>query len=196
MSKENPPGDEFEAMRIVVAALEHFKADERHRILRYVQEKLGIAAPPAPSAQPIQRQGGTGDSGSNPLPSPPPGTVPNIRTFIENKGPRSDVQFAAAVAYFYRFEAAQASHKESITADDLQEACRQVGRERFQRPAQTLINAHKQGLLDKGTDRGAYTLSTVGENLVAVALPTDGNAPRTRNAKKKSSAKKKSKKGR
>jgi hypothetical protein len=191
MSKENPPGDEFEAMRTVVAALEHFKADERQRILRYVQEKLGITA--APSVQHIQRQGGTSDSGSNPPPPPTPGTVPNIRTFIENKGPRADVQFAAAVAYFYRFEAAP---EESITADDLQEACRQVGRERFPRPAQTLINAHKQGLLDKGTDRGAYTLSTVGENLVAVALPADGSAPRSRKAKKKSSAKKKSKKGR
>ncbi len=42
---------------------------------------------------------------------------------------------------------------------------------RMSRPAQTLINAHQQGLLDKGAERGTYVINSVGENLVAMALP-------------------------
>ena len=79
------------------------------------------------------------------------------------------------MAHYYRFFAPQAARKEFITAADLQQACRLTGRNRLTRPAQTLINAHTNGLLDKGANRGEYVISTVGENLVAVSLP--GNAP-------------------
>lgn len=100
-----------------------------------------------------------------------PGKASDIRTFIGNKRPATDIQFAAAVAYYYRFEFPEPQRKETIAADDLQDACRQTGRERFTRAAQTLVNAHHQGYLDKGTERGTYSINTVGENLVAMALP-------------------------
>jgi hypothetical protein len=103
------------------------------------------------------------------------GPVSDIKSFVEKKNPSFDTHFAATVAYYHRFEAPEHLRKESITKEDLQEACRQSGRERLRHPAQTLVNAHAQGLLDRG-DRGAYVINTVGENLVAMALPSDGKA--------------------
>ena len=82
------------------------------------------------------------------------------------------MQFAATVAYFFAFEAPEAEQKKSITAADLMDACRKVGRDRLQNPGQTLRNACHNGLLDKAEDRGAYKINTVGENLVAVTLPS------------------------
>jgi hypothetical protein len=98
----------------------------------------------------------------------------DIKTFISNKQPRRDVQFAAAVAYYYRFEAPQAERKDAINKDDLQEATRRAGRERLGNPLQTLNNAHTLGLLDRGSDKGTFTINSVGENLVAMTLPGDG----------------------
>jgi len=101
---------------------------------------------------------------------------------VTEKNPTSDNQFAATVAHYYRFVAPQAARKDFITADDLQQACRLTGRNRLAKPSQTLVNAHTNGLLDKGTNRGEYAISTVGENLVAVSLPgsTPGTIPRRR----------------
>jgi len=50
-----------------------------------------------------------------------------------------------------------------MTPADLTKACR-ARRERPPRPAQTLINAYREGLVDRGK-RGKYKLNTVGENL-------------------------------
>ena len=83
-----------------------------------------------------------------------------------------DVQFAAAVAYYYRFEAPGSHRKSEIGADDLREACRLVNRERFSNPLQTLQNARNLGLLDRPT-RGMFSINSVGENLVAMTLPSD-----------------------
>jgi len=59
----------------------------------------------------------------------------------QRRKPRNDVQFAAAVAYYYRFEAPPADRKEAIDKEDLQEAARKAGRERFanrEQPCSTL----------------------------------------------------------
>jgi hypothetical protein len=108
---------------------------------------------------------------------------------VEKKIPSSDTQFAATVAYYYRFEAPAHLRKESITSEELQEACRQVGRDRLPKPAQTLVNAHHQGLLDRG-ERGAYIINTVGENLVAMALPSEGKVRAPTRAKNRLRGKK------
>jgi len=47
-----------------------------------------------------------------------------------------------------------------------------VGRARLENPGQTLRNAHHGGLLDRGEGRGLYVINTVGENLVAMTLPS------------------------
>jgi hypothetical protein len=186
--------DDLEAVRTVVDTLSAFDATEQERILRWSREKLGL---------PTDAQGNAAVNTRTSIASPDPpygafasrshDTAADIKSFIAEKIPSSDNQFAAAVAYYYRFEAPEAARKETITADDLQEACRLAGRSRIQNPAQTLINAHYGGLLDKAGDRGTYSISTVGENLVAMALPSGaGKKPRSG---KKSTTKRKGKTG-
>jgi hypothetical protein len=59
---------------------------------------------------------------------------------VAEKQPKSDVQFAATVAFYHRFEAPVHHRKDSINAEDLREACRLVNRERLKKPLQTLNN--------------------------------------------------------
>ena len=93
-----------------------------------------------------------------------------LRDFVEQKQPKADVHFVAVVAYYYQFEARDSERKTSITAADLQEACRLAKRNRFKDPSVPLANAFKVGYLDKA-EQGNYRLNSVGENLVAMALP-------------------------
>jgi hypothetical protein len=194
MTKTTDPAlDDFEAVRTVVSALEKFPRDDQHRILRWAQEKLGLN-PQAPAA-PL----------SPPFTPTPPGTPPaplaaggatDIRSFIARKKPASDNQLTAAIAYYYQFEAQQGSRKNVIKSEDLKEAARAIGQGgRFAKPAQTLVNAHQQGLLDR-VPEGGYTISNVGENLVAVTLGADGGdgaaiSPRKRAKARRGTAKKK-----
>lgn len=181
----NPP-DDFDAVRAIVETLTPFEPKDQERIIRWAREKLGLVE--AQSPNPLTR---TGEIPSV-TPQPISGRSTDIRSFIDSKKPQSDNQFAAAVAYYYRFEAPEAERKLSISADDLQDSTRRVGRGRFARPAQTLVNAHGQGYLDK-TDRGQYALNTVGENLVAMALPQNsGESSRHLSSKRKKVSKPKS----
>jgi hypothetical protein len=80
----------------------------------------------------------------------------------------------ATVAYYHRFEALEAQCKSEINADDLRDTCRLVNRERLHDPLQTLQNARNLGLLHR-PGRGVFSINSVGENLVAMTLPSDGN---------------------
>jgi hypothetical protein len=100
----------------------------------------------------------------------------SIRDFVNSKSPTKDTHFVATVAYYYQFLAPDGERKDFISSADLQEACRLVSRKRLTHPGQTLRNAHTGGLMDKGSALGQYTLSTVGENLVAMTLPMSGNS--------------------
>lgn len=164
------PSDDLEAVRTIVAALESFKPDEQRRIVRWSAEKLGLSLPTeAGGGGRSSAAAGEGEGSETPG---RPRSGRNIRSFVSDKNPTTDNQFAATVAYYYRFEAPESERKDSITAEDLQEACRRVGRRRLNRPSQTLVNAHTVGLLDKA-ERGSYTINAVGENLVAMTLPSD-----------------------
>lgn len=188
-----PKLDDLEAVRTVVETLKDFSADEQQRIFRWAAEKLGTSLPAAsghiqPTATPPPPPA---HHGINP-PAANPSATTNIKTFMAEKRPRNDVQYAAAVAYFYRFEAPQAERKEAINKDDLQEATRKSGRDRFSNPLNTLGNAHKMGLLDKAGEKGTFTINSVGENLVAMTLP-DGGSVKKSPAKQKAAKKKGSK---
>jgi len=184
MSVSKP--DDLEAVRTVVDALKDFTVDDQRRIFRWAAEKLGITVPgtsphtaaPASLGTPAQS-------------APPPAAsgAMDIKTFMAEKKPRNDVQYAASVAYYYRFEAPPAEKKETIDKDDLQEATRKSGRDRFTNPLQTLNNAHTLGLLDRGPEKGTFVINSVGENLVAMTLP-DG-ASQKKSVKKKGAKKNK-----
>lgn len=150
---------------------------EQERIVRWVAESLGLApalgaiggqpgAPPHPE-QPLADGGHRVSAG---LPSE---RKRDIKAFVEEKNPKSDIQFAAVVAYFYRFEAPEPDRKEAITSTDLQEAARLAGRPRFRKPSVPLNNAVRQGYLDRA-ERGSCSVNAVGENLVAMTLPSTG----------------------
>ena len=182
MSTTTP--DEFDALRTIVKTLEAFGADDQNRILRWAAEKLGLSQPQrrtAPAAD-------LGSPGIPPaLPEVPLGGTTDIKSFVAQKKPKNDTQFAAVVAYYHRFEAPQ--KKDSITQVDLLDACRMANYPRPPAPGQTLRNAVNAGLLDRA-ERGAFSVNSVGENLVAVTLPGDGtgssnSAPIQRPARKK-----------
>jgi hypothetical protein len=189
--------DDLEAVRTVFDAIKDFKQDEQQRIIRWVAEKLGLPQPfaPVPHIPPVAQAppaeiGGT-TAPRHPSQSPIDGAV-DIKTFFATKKPRNDVQFAATVAYYYRFEAPQAERKDAIDKEVLQDATRMVGRKRFAHPIATLNNAHRLGLLDRGAEKGTFTINTVGENLVAMTLSDDTANPKPT---KKRAAKKASKGG-
>lgn len=187
--------DDLDAIKTLIDALSPFDQQDQERIIRWVCEKLGLtnlaASPAASTGQLSNPQGGTTHSSVSTNTSQP-GFKTDIKSFVASKNPVSDMQFATAVVYYYAFEAPVAQRKEAITSEDLQDACRQLGRERLQNPGQTLRNACYNGLLDKAGDRGAYKINTVGENLVAVTLPGDigGTVPLNKKSTRKSVGKK------
>lgn len=175
--------DDLEAVRKITEALRPFKTDEQDRIIRWAKEKLGLLLPF--EAPPQKKPEGT------PIPSHtthPPKHTHDIKTFVNDKNPTSDTQFAVTVAYYYRFEVPEAERKDSITGNDLREACRKVNRlPRLNDPGQTLRNAHMLGYLDKAGGPGIFSINTVGENLVAMTLPggvAEKFAPRKKTSKK------------
>jgi hypothetical protein len=178
----NKPADDLEAVRTVVEAVQGFTDEEQQRIFRWAGEKLGLRVPSS-ATRPAPQPGPAAPEGSHVAAQPPAGGGQDIRSFVAAKQPRSDVQYAATVAYYHQFEAPQAEKKERIGKDDLQEAARKTGRERFKRPDQTLRNAHSLGLLDKGDEAGTFCINTVGENLVAMTLPGNGTT-QSKRAKK------------
>src|SRR5882672_8164431 len=148
--------DDLDAVRTVIDTLSKFDVDTQERVLRWAREKLGLKAVAPPAA--------LTDSSAK-YPAAPvmgdaisfhKGRTTDIKTFVASKNPSSNNEFTATVAYYYRFEAPEAERKESITAEDLQEACRQCARDRLTKPSQTLVNACYAGLIDKASDRGAY----------------------------------------
>jgi len=186
----------FEAAKNIADTLAGMQNPEQERVLRWVAESLGIQlATPAPAhrlsheAPPPSPGGGT--------PPPPPTDRPkDIRSFKDEKQPKSDNQYAAVVAYYYRFEAPEGQRRDTVNAEVLQESTRQSGWKRLAAPRVTLSNAMVQGYLDR-TDRGEYRINTVGENLVAMTLPgggDNGGSPARNRSGRRKAAKKVAKK--
>src|SRR6266851_5095522 len=188
--------DDLEAVRLVATALEGFSPDEQERIIRWAREKLGLASAPrilsdtrtpqSPSLGALPRPAGPADAPQGPA------SGKDLKTFVTGKSPKSDVQFAATVAYFYRFEAPPEQRRNEIDSGILQDACRLAGRARFRHPSMTLNNAKNLGLLDRGSEAGKFAINTVGENLVAMTLPgrSDSSAKGRKPRKPKKPAKK------
>ena len=185
MDTAKPP-DDLEALRTVVAALTPFKQPDQERIIRWAKEKLGLSADTRLAE--TQQPSGGGASGTHLAATPQHGMT--IKHFVEQKSPKSENQFAAVVAYYHRFEASGAERKDTIVAGDLLEACRKANTKRIKNPQQTLINAHHGGLLDK-TGHGEYTINSVGENLVAMALPGSADGGKLATGRKRSKSGKK-----
>lgn len=107
------------------------------------------------------------------------------------KMPKSDMQAAAVIAYYYRFEAPDIDRKDTVTPADLQTASRQARGYSFNDARVTLNNAVGQGYFDRGGERGSFSLNAVGENLVAMTLPGSGGDYSGKAARKPARAKSK-----
>lgn len=193
MSSNN---DDLDAVRTIVDALEPFDATDRDRIMRWVSEKLGLAAPSLVThpAAPVVSTSSPAPTAQSLVASADSVGHTDLKTFVASKKPSSDAQFAAVIAYYYRFEAKEGEKKIAVGSEDLQNACRLASRDRLSNPGQTLRNACSRGLLDKADGKGEYAINTVGENLVAVTLPGAEDKPvrkrRTVKAKKPAAARK------
>jgi hypothetical protein len=166
--------DDFDIGKAIFEQLKELSPERQERILRWVAEALGrrvaaIGIPGSPS----------GPVGA----SPTDARTSDIKSFVAAKAPQSDNHFAAAVAYYYRFEAESSLRRDSIDAGTLQDAARLAGRKRLANPRATLNNAKSVGYLDAAA-RGEFSINSVGENLVAMALP-GGTSPISRAPRKK-----------
>jgi len=167
--------NDFDTAKDIFDRLKDLPKETQQRVLRWVAESLGMSS----GSQSPQMT-----SSSKPAIEPGAAST-DIKAFIATKVPRSDNQFAAAVAYFYRFEAPIAERRDSIDGAALQEAARLAGRRRLTNPRATLNNAKAAGYLD-GAAPGEFTINSVGENLVAMTLPSTGEAPKRESGKPKS----------
>lgn len=177
------PVSDFDAAKAVADQLAGMDKDRQQRILRWVAESLslqlgaGIALPPVPAGgAPQSREGTPSQVGGI---QQRPATTSDIKSFVELKKPKSDVQFATVVAYYYRFEAPQDARRDAIDASGLQDAARLAGRRRPPSPKATLNNAKTLGYLDSA-ERGQFRINSVGENLVAMTLPGGESGALTR----------------
>ena len=180
---------DFDAAKAVADQLKGMEKTRQQRVLRWVAESLGLdLGSPAPAApRPLDSSiplGGTGAATRDLQHLGRQQGSQDIKTFVEAKRPKSDVQFAAVVAYYYRFEAAAETRKDSIDVKALQDAARLAGRRRPPKPHATLNNAKNLGYLDSA-ERGQFRISSVGENLVAMTLPGGERERKRNNANRK-----------
>ena len=165
-------GSDFDAAKAVAEQLKDMEKERQQRILRWVAESLALDLGVAPAADrgTAERSASRGDTSSHDEARLPNRRPADIKSFVDSKRPKSDVQFATVVAYYYRFETSAENRKDSIDAEVLREAARLAGRRRPPKPLMTLNNAKILGYLDS-SDRGQFRINSVGENLVAMTLP-------------------------
>ena len=138
---------------------------EQERIVRWVSERLelsGAAVKPKADHPHSGPQIPIHSIEEIRKPSDAQNYVKDIRSFVQEKQPKNDVQFVALAAYYYRFVAPAADRKDAITTSDLQNAARLAPRAVFMSPSTTLNNAVQQGYMDSA-GRGAYRLNAVGK---------------------------------
>jgi hypothetical protein len=161
--------DVLTAAKAVVEALSKLDKRGQGQAIRFASEVLDLEAVresrrPLVEPEPIIE----GAAVSEPL-----SRTKDIKSFVDEKSPKSDGQFAAVIAYYFRFEAPREERKDTISAADLTEAARLSRRPIPPVPSATLNNAKNAGYLDS-SEKGRFKLNAVGENLVAITLPGEG----------------------
>ena len=190
-SQAKPVKSDFMAAEEIKEILQGREKAEQERIIRWASESLGLTAanaPPSPN--------GVHSQASSPSLAAVAsaeknlsGTPKNIKAFVEEKNPKSAVHFVTVVAYFHRFDAME--RRETIFPNDVQEAARLSGRQRFKKPIIPLNNAVTLGYLDR-VEKSTFKINAVGENLVAMTLPgsagegTGSRKPKKKNARRMS----------
>lgn len=111
----------------------------------------------------------------------------DIRTFFNEKEPKSDKEATATAAFYLRYVAPKKDRRETIDSTCLEEAFRLANYPLPKRIDQTLRDTKRAGYIDPGSEAGVFSLNPVGYNLVKHSLGAQEAIPRSR---KKRSAKK------
>src|ERR1035437_1196816 len=157
---------DFDIAKGVYGLLTGLEKDRQARVLRWVVEELGLQLETKHLLKsethkedlPSAILGGSPQVNSGKTPQ-----ATDIKSFIESKSPKNDIQFAVLTAYYHQFIASDGNKKDTIGFADLKDAARLSSRAIPSRP--TLNNAKNAGYIN-AAGHGAYKINTVGENLV------------------------------
>jgi|ERR1039458_9681436 hypothetical protein len=95
----------------------------------------------------------------------------DIRTFKEQKNPKSAIQMACVVAYYLQELAPATERKNTINTVDLSTYFKQANYKLPKVIAQLLPDSRVAGYFESASGKGEYSLNAVGYNLVAHNLP-------------------------
>lgn len=94
----------------------------------------------------------------------------DIRSFFGLKKPRSNIEAATTVAFYFQNIAPTGQRKDSIDKETLEHGFRQARWKLPRAIGQILPDAKKAGYFDSAGESGTYKLSPVGYNLVEHTL--------------------------
>jgi len=161
---------ELRAIAILLGALEPLSDEARLNVVTYVFRRLGIEFAPAAVRQAMH---GPPDAGAGERPpfDPEAAGIIDIRSFKEEKQPKTASEMVAVAAYYLAHLAPPDERRDYIVADDIRRYFLQAV---FPLPSapphMTLVNAKNAGYLD-ARERGQYRLNPVGYNLITNKLP-------------------------
>ena len=131
MSQQQPQMSHFDAAKSILEALKGLDKQSQTLAMRFASETLNLpptviaqtpVTPVSAALQPASQHDKHAATHST-----------DIKQFTDEKAPKSDQQFAAVVAYFYRFKAPKADQQDTIGVKTLKEASRLAGRNQPQR---------------------------------------------------------------
>jgi hypothetical protein len=177
---------QLEAIKAINDALKPLTLENRERVLQYVLGHLGISLANSARVQATS-------SPASQLPAA--GTIiqaplqrrPDIRSFAEEKKPKTAGEMAAVVGFFLSELAPQDEKLDEVSNPEIIKLYKQSQFMKLPKdPKQLLKSAAKSGYFDS-VSHGKYKLNAVGYNLVAHNLPhasSDGEGSRRAPRKK------------
>jgi hypothetical protein len=178
---------ELEAISTLLSALESLDVTARQNVVDYVFKRLKISAPTVDHSDPAHTNRAAAVA-------KPAGETPHaaahladIRSFKEQKAPKSASEMAAVVAYYCAHLSPTSERRDYITAKDITKFFFQASFPLPSSSAMALVHAKNAGYLD-AQQRGRYRLNPVGHNLVVHRLPgptNSTNAQRPRSIRKR-----------
>jgi hypothetical protein len=161
------------AIDAIVAALEPLDVRSRETAVKAACQQLEIRLFDSPSSaaatQLPQERAAIGMGPPQHETTSPP---VDIRTFAQEKNPRTTIERIVVVAYYLSEIAGSDERKNEIDKNDLQKYFKQAGFPLPRRPEQALVNARHAGYLEP-LGEGKYRLNPVGHNLAAHGLPVE-----------------------
>lgn len=181
-TERTPLEAELTAISTIIQVLDGLDVLARDRVLSYALQRLGMPALPETRAD-IKRDPGSLEQFFSSLKSSAEShraasnRVSDIRSFAEEKMPRSASEKAAVVAYYLSELAPVDEQRASISQDNITKYFKQAGFLLPSSPAMTLVHAKNAGYFESESP-GQYKLNAVGYNLVAHRLPPTERAPK------------------